>query len=249
MLLEQRLEAIIKTVDERRSVTTQELMELFDASESTIRRDLTALHRSGRLIKVHGGALALGSDFYTKDDDIEARQLLHQSEKDRIAQHAASLIRANDFVFLDSGSTTERMIPYMIEKTAGYVTNSISIAKKLTHAGMTAFVIGGELKAFTEAIVGSDAVLSLGKYNFTKGFFGTNGVSAQFGYTTPDLNEAMVKKAAFLRCRDRYVLADPSKFNQISPITFAEFSQAKIITTRIQNDAYRQYQNILEVND
>lgn len=249
MLVEQRLEAIIKIVDEKRSVTVQELMELFDASESTIRRDLTALHSNGRLIKVHGGALALGSNYNTKDDDIESRQLLNQTEKNLIAQYAASLIRENDFVYLDSGTTTECMIPYITQKKAVFVTNSITNAKKLTKAGLTTYIIGGELKASTEAIVGNEAILNLNKYNFTKGFFGTNGISIQFGFTTPDLNEAMVKKAAFLRCSDRYILCDPSKFNQISPITFAGFSEAKIITTKMMDENYSQCNNILEVHD
>lgn len=248
MLLEQRLEEIVKLVEEKRSVTVQELTEQFSASESTIRRDLTTLHSNGRLIKVHGGAIALDSNFNAKDDDIESRQLLFQAEKSEIARYAASLIKANDFVYLDSGTTTEHMIPYLSEKNAVYVTNSISIAKKLAKSSLTSFIIGGELKPSTEAIVGSDAILNLSKYNFTKGFFGTNGISAQLGFTTPDVSEAMVKKAALLRCRDAYILSDSSKFNQICPVTFAEFFEANIITTKIKDNTFKQYNTILETN-
>ena len=247
MLLEQRLEAISKLVEERRSVTTQQLMELLHASESTVRRDLTALHRSGRLLKVHGGALAMDAAFIAQDDDIEARQLLHPAEKDRIARYAAALIRASDFVFLDSGTTTERMLPYLTEKTAGYVTNSITIARKLARSGITSYLIGGELKASTEAVVGNDAVLHLAKYNFTKGFFGTNGISAATGFTTPDPNEALVKKTAFDRCRERYILADSSKFSQVSPVTFAPFDGATIITTGLIDPAYTACPSLVQV--
>lgn len=249
MLVEQRFEEILKIVDEKRSVTVQELMDLLEASESTIRRDLTTLHSNGRLIKVHGGAIALGSNYNTKDDYVEARQTLNLKEKRRIAKYAASLIRANDFVYLDAGTTTEYLIDFLEEKHAVFVTNAISHARKLLKAGCVVYLIGGELKASTEAIVGNEAILNLSKYNFTKGFFGTNGVSMKIGFTTPDLNEAMVKKAAFARCSDSYVLCDPSKFSQISPITFAEFSKSKIITTNLEDANYKKCSNILEVNE
>lgn len=248
VLVEQRFEEILKIVDEQRSVTVQELMDLLEASESTIRRDLTSLHSNGRLIKVHGGAIALGSNYNTKDDYVESRQTLNSDEKRVIARYAASLIRANDFVYLDAGTTTEYLIDYLEEKNAVFVTNAIAHARKLIKSGCTVYLIGGELKASTEAIVGNEAILNLNKYNFTKGFFGTNGVSMKIGFTTPDLNEAMVKKAAFARCSDSYVLCDSSKFNQICPITFAEFAESKIITTNLEDTRYKQCKNILEVN-
>lgn len=249
VLVEQRFEEILKIVDEKRSVTVQELMDLLETSESTIRRDLTTLHSNGRLIKVHGGAIALGSNYNTKDDFVEARQALNLKDKKKIARYAASLIRANDFVYLDAGTTTEYLIDYLEEKRAVFVTNAISHAQKLVKAGCTVYLIGGELKASTEAIVGNEAILNINKYNFTKGFFGSNGVSLKIGFTTPDLNEAMVKKAAFARCSDRYILCDPTKFNQISPITFASFSESKIITTSLEDTSYKQCSNILEVNE
>ncbi|OYO93800.1 hypothetical protein CG709_12425 [Lachnotalea glycerini] len=71
----------------------------------------------------------------------------------------------------------------------------------------------------------------------------------KFGITTPDLYEAMVNKAAFNRCSDSYILSDSSKFNQICPITFAEFSESKIITTNLEDNSYKQCTNVLEVNE
>lgn len=247
MLLEQRLEEILTLVEENKTVTVQELTKKFSASESTIRRDLTTLHQNGRLIKVHGGAIALDSNFHAKDDDIESRQQLFQAEKNEIGRYAASLIKANDFVYLDSGTTTECMIPYLVEKSATYVTNSISIAKKLVKSSLTSHIIGGELKASTEAIVGSEAIVNLSKYHFTKGFFGSNGISVSLGFTTPDVGEAMVKKAALIRCMAAYILSDSSKFNQISPVTFAEFFDAHIITTKLLDPAFKKYDTITEI--
>ena len=51
--------------------------------------------------------------------------------------------------------------------------------------------------------VGSEAMQTLRKYHFTKGFFGTNGVTKKAGFTTPDANEAMVKKTAREQCQKK----------------------------------------------
>lgn len=257
MLAEQRLEEIIRVVEEKGSATVQELMELLDASESTIRRDLITLNNNGRLIKVHGGAIAQSSNFMAKDNDVASRQNLNMDEKNVIGKYACSLLQESDFVYMDAGTTTECMISFLSEhinsqKTANkksitFVTNSIAIAKKISKMGYGVHIIGGELKFSTEAIVGAEAIDNLSKYNFTKGFFGTNGVNERLGLTTPDVNEAMVKKAAIERCQKVYVLADSTKFNLISPVTFAEFDKVKIITTIFVDDKYKEFNNILEV--
>ena len=52
MLTEERYAAILRILAEKKAVTVQELTRILDASESTVRRDLVALHKSGRLYKV-----------------------------------------------------------------------------------------------------------------------------------------------------------------------------------------------------
>lgn len=74
------------------------------------------------------------------------------------------------------------------------MTNAVAHAKTLAAAGFRVYLVGGELKGSTEAVVGNQALMNLQSYHFTKGFFGTNGISRQSGLTTPDMNEAMVKR-------------------------------------------------------
>ena len=76
-----------------------------------------------------------------------------------------------DVVYLDAGTTTELMIDPMLNRNAMYVTNAIGHARKLAALGCTVYLLGGEFKGTTDAIVGEEAVLSIAKYNFTKGFF------------------------------------------------------------------------------
>jgi len=132
------------------------------------------------------------------------------------------------------------------EREAVYVTNGILHAKCLAEKGYRVFLPGGELKEDTQALVGGAAVEWLNKYNFTKGFFGTNGIHLEKGYTTPDISEALVKEAAMKRCREAYVLADSSKFGHVSSVTFARFEDAQIITDHISDPVFQTCSNIEE---
>lgn len=247
MLSETRLEKIAGLVEKKGSVTVQELMGTLNASESTIRRDLNALHNQKRLVKVHGGAVARGNSYQTRDDELKVRKDLNQEEKMRIAKYAASLIVPGDFIYLDAGSTVEFMIEFMAERNITVVTNALLHVRKLADARIPVYVLGGEYKKSTEAVVGEEALSSLSKYNFTKGFFGANGITKTAGFTTPEIKEAMVKKKAMEQCRECYVLGDSSKFNQISSVTFGGFEKGKVITTQRIGKQYKNQGNIIEV--
>lgn len=247
MLTEERFAKILSILENMGSVTVQQLMTELDASESTIRRDLTALDASGQLTKVHGGAILKSTVYSTRDDEVVHRKEQNKDAKEKIARYAAGLITAGDFVYIDAGTTTERMIDYITNKQAVFVTNAITHAKRLADRGCTVYILGGEFKAVTEAIVGEEAVVTLDKYNFTKGFWGANGVSIQKGFSTPELKEALVKRKSMENCKECYVLADESKFNQISSVTFAPFESATVITTEMRRTAFQKCQNIVNI--
>lgn len=249
MLTEQRFEEILKLLEEKGTITVQELKEKLHASESTIRRDLTVLHDNGRLTKVFGGAVAVNSRMSTKDIQVAARENINREEKIRIARYAASLIKAEDFVYLDAGTTTGYMIDYIEEKLAVYVTNGVSHAKKLAARGLKVILIGGELKASTEAVIGSTAIAMLQKYHFTVGFWGTNGVNQKSGFTTPDNDEAMVKQISMEHTDTRYVVCDHDKFNQVSTVSFAAFGDAVMITDKVEGTEFKAAGNIMVVKE
>lgn len=247
MLTEERYAKILSILENTGSVTVQQLMTELDTSESTIRRDLTALDASGQLTKVHGGAILKNTVYSTRDDEVTHRKEQNKDAKEKIARYAASLITPGDFVYIDAGTTTELMIDYITSKQAVFVTNALTHAKKLADRGCIVYILGGEFKAVTEAIVGEEAVVTLDKYNFTKGFWGANGVSIQKGFSTPELKEALVKRKSMENCRDCYILADETKFNQISSVTFAPFESATVITTGLTQPAFKNCQNIVNI--
>ena len=201
MLTEKRYEVILNLLNEKNSVTVTEIKELLGISESTIRRDLAALDKAGKLIKVFGGAVAADGGFITAEPSVAQKAEINKDEKTAIARYAASLIERDDFVYLDAGTTTGQMIDFIKEKSATFVTNAVSHAQRLAAQGYRVYLIGGELKGTTEAVVGNQAILSLQKLHFSMAFLGTIGVGLKAGFSTPDYCEALVKQTAVEQAR------------------------------------------------
>ena len=202
------------------------------------------------LLLILAGVLALGVGafgswyFLEKQNEQEMEEIERQAreaikeeqtvekEKIRIARYAAALIQDTDFVYLDAGTTTGYMLEFLTGKKASFVTNAVAHAQRLAAQGNQVFLVGGELKSSTEAVIGSQAIETLLNYHFTKGFFGTNGITRKTGFTTPDVGEAQVKRTAMKQCLTGYVLADATKFGNISAVTFAPFGSGIILTDR-----------------
>ena len=251
MLSEERQKKIVSLVNDNKSMSVLMLAKALETSESTIRRDIEVLDEKGLIEKVYGGALAKNVTFTGKDETVTSRLERNRDAKLVIAKYAAKLITDDDFVYIDAGTTTEFMIPFITAKKATFVTNGFSHARKLSEAGFTTFILGGEVKFPTEAVVGEEAVLMLFKYHFTKGFWGTNGINVTGGFSTPDVKEALIKQMSMSRTQEKYILSDQSKFSKISCVTFADFSDATILTTNLDNNlsVYRSYKNIMEVKE
>ena len=233
MLTQQRHEEILRRLQENGSVSVTELTALLDTSESTIRRDLLALDRMGKLHRVHGGATRSERQFLMSEDNIEEKIAKNIEQKKRIARY-------------DAGTTTLLMIDYLEPGDVTYVTNGIRHAKELARRGFKAYILGGELKTVTEAVVGLAAAQNLMTYNFSKAFLGTNGISTKFGYSTPDTDEAFLKSAAIDRSFVSYVVADSSKFGKVSTVSFGTLNSSAIITEYLPDPRYLE-QTVIKV--
>lgn len=245
MLADQRHSRILEIINANGSATVVNLAAELGISESTIRRDLEKLDEAGRLSKVHGGAVALDLEGVTRDVPIAERSSQHAAEKRAIAVAAAPLVGPRDFVYLDASTSVDALIDELTEKRATYATDCVSHALKLASRGFDVIVLGGSLKSATEALVGPDANAAVSRYHFTLGFWGTNGATFEDGYTTPDANEAEVKRLSMMRTIHRFVLADASKVGRSSFVTFGEFDSATLITSKLpQGSPYEGCENV-----
>ena len=247
MLTSERHRRILNLLNSRGSITVTELSEILNTSESTVRRDLNTLDDAGQLKKVFGGAVSVKPTEGVSEQAVPTREILMPDEKSSIAKYAAALINDEDFVYIDSGTTTARMIDFIENTKAVFVTNGIIHAQKLLAKGLNAYITAGRIKAVTAAVIGTESIKSLSNYNFTKAFIGTNGIDIQAGFTTPDIEEGMIKEKAVEKSYLSFVLADHSKFRKVFPITFAPLKKCCIITDKLLCDEFSDKTVIREV--
>ena len=248
MLAENKCRQILQLLDSKAFVTIDEFAKELNVSDSSARRYLSALDEEGKLKRVHGGAISLTTQYESVDREVSERRLNNIEAKKEISKYAASLIEDEDFIYIDSGTTTEFISDYLTAKNVTLVTNNIYIAKTYYKKYLKVFLIGGEYKAVTEANIGPNAVDNLKQFNFNKGFFGANGVDFKLGFTTPDMEEAAVKMQAFEKSIHRYVLADNSKIGKITSFTFGEIDDATLITNSLQETHITKNLDVVDVD-
>lgn len=235
MLTEERHRQILAYLATSEIVTINELMSPLKASESTIRRDLQTLENQGLLIRIHGGAKRIHQ--LTFEADMTEKSKTHLDEKLSIAKYAASIIQPDDIVYLDAGTTTLAMIAFLpTDYRLKVVTNSVKHAALLIDRQIETIILGGQIKLSTNAILGSSPARQLERYRFNQSFIGINGIHLVAGYTTPDTEEGLLKRIGLKNSQHSYILADHSKFQQITFTQVATLSEAEIITDNCPTD-------------
>ncbi|HWO76664.1 MAG TPA: DeoR/GlpR family DNA-binding transcription regulator [Bacillus sp. (in: firmicutes)] len=239
MLTEERHRIILELLETKKIVRIQELVEVLSSSESTIRRDLSQLERKKKLKRVHGGASLLNQK--KEELSIDEKLTKNLEEKDRIAKYAATLIKDGDCIYLDAGTTINQMIPYISAHDLTVVTNGLTHLEQLLAKNINTYLVGGCIKQKTRALIGHGAIDSLNKYRFDKIFLGVNGIHVDYGYTTPDPEEAAVKATAINLGQNVFVLADHTKFHEVTFSKVADLEEATIITNETDPETIEEF--------
>lgn len=244
----QRWKEIVNLLQEYEYLSVEALAERLDVSIATVRRDLASLEENQLIIRTRGGAKVRIEE--VDEPPLLIRTFKRTNEKETIGKLAASLIHDHDVIWLDPGTTTLQMIPYICAKDIFVVTNSIKHISALTEKGIQTFVIGGNVKETTQALIGQTTLRMLDEFNFTKCFVGASGIDNVGGYSTPQMNEGEIKRKVIQRTITPYIVADSSKFNLRAAITFAKLSDATLITDKkIKEFDYSQLKVITDENE
>lgn len=218
---EERRRRILDIVETSSKVTVPDLVAKFGLSGATIRADLRALHREGRLTRTHGGAIPRGiAGFEPSSREKEVERL---DEKRAAARAAAELVADGDTIILDTGTTTLELARLIRDRVRGtVVTNDWTIARTLEDAGKIKVVLlGGTLRRGFHCTVGPDGREQLARLKVDKAFMGANGFSPEAGATTPDQDQAETKRAMIAAARQVILVCDSSKLGRASFVRFA----------------------------
>jgi DeoR family transcriptional regulator of aga operon len=233
LLVEERRRKILDLVNRQARVTVDELVKRFGVSAVTVRGDLDALSRSGTMIRSHGGALKRGGAL--QDVPINVKETLHHGEKVRIGHAAAQMIKDNETVMLDSGTTTAeiaRQIKFLKVKSLTVITNALNIAMELANLPhVSVIMIGGILRQMSYSLVGPHAEQTLRGLNADRLFLGVDGLDPEVGLTTPDVLEAQLNAMMIRVSREVVVVADASKFARRSLSVIAKLDGVHKVLT------------------
>ncbi len=246
ILKSERKQLILDEIKEKKFLQLEEMVQLLDSSESTVRRDLDELESEGHLRRVHGGAEKVSR--LQAEESIQEKSIKNVQQKRKIAKKAVSLIEEDEVIFIDAGTTTELLVDELYQQQLTVVTNSIHHAAKLVDKQIKTIIIGGYVKQSTDASIGKVALDQIAQLNFDKAFIGMNGVDEEF-LTTPDIEEAVIKKAIIENAQKAYVLLDSSKFGQVSFVKVAKVEEVSILTTKAEGALMKEIKEKTEVMD
>ena len=241
----ERQELIERLLLDEGRVSVIELARRFDVTTETVRRDLDQLERIGALRRVHGGAVTRDRDSIA-EPTIAERSHVRNDAKAAIARRALEVVSARfrGSLYLDAGTTTEAVAAQLADRlvfTAGraeIVTHAMTLAHTLAGASDADLtVIGGRVRTATAAAVGADTVRAIERLRPDIAFLGTNGISAAFGLSTPDPDEAAVKSAIVRAARRVVVVADADKLGRELLVSFAPLDAIDVLVTDAAPDA------------
>lgn len=237
MYATERQDLIERLLADAGRVSVVELARRFGVTTETVRRDLDLLEQTGALRRVHGGAVVADRGS-TTEASLGERALRRAPAKAAIARRALDALGDgfHGSVFFDAGTTTSavaaQLAPRLTASRIDVVTHALPLANTLAAVPQVSLtVIGGRVRPLTEAAVGADTVRAIGSLRPDVAFLGTNGLSAVFGASTPDPDEAAVKSAIVHAARRVVLVADAEKLERELLVSFARIDQIDVLVT------------------
>lgn len=235
MLAEERYVQLVEWSRREGRIGVSEAADRLHVAIETVRRDLDTLQRRGLIRRVHGGAIAVGR--LTHESNWHERQSSNVEAKKRIAEVAAQRIPDEGAIFVDGGTTTEALAPFLLDRpNLLVITNSIPIGNIVAQTNTQIFLLGGQLRSTSLTSLGTVTVDQISNFRAEMVFLGANGVDEKMGFTTNDWEEASAKRAFIKNAQESVVLADSTKFGSIFPVAFSEIDGVDRLITNIDAD-------------
>lgn len=235
LFVEERRRRILDRLAAEETVTVEDLARVFGVSSVTIRADLQALSEAGLLVRSHGGALRRQET--QPDLPITIKESLHHAEKVRIAERAVQLIRPDETIVLDSGTTTleiARRLRAQNLPSLTVITNALNIATELARLPQVrTIMLGGILRHVSQSLVGPHAEQALRELNADRAFIGVDGLDPEIGLSTPDVLEAQLNAMMMRVSKEVVVVADSSKFGRRSLSVFGRVEGCGMIISDV----------------
>jgi len=229
MIAEERRQKLVKFVAESGFASLQDMIDFLQVSESTIRRDLTALEEQGQIRRTRGGAVFVNDSPQVLT--FSKRQTSQLAEKQAMALAAAQLVQEGETILLHGGTTVYELAKSLSGKDLQIVTNSLPVAALFSNRPeVELIVIGGYLYPRTEVMLGPLVKAVSERIHVNKAFFSPAAVTAD-GMFNVNLMMAETDRE-LMRCAETIVvLADHTKFGKQSLARVADLKEIDMLVS------------------
>jgi DeoR family transcriptional regulator of aga operon len=235
-----RREQILAQAYEQGHVDVKSIALRMSVSDATIRRDLRRLADDNLLELVYGGAnLPRNTDL-----SFRGKALRNVESKRRIGRLAAQLVRDDEQLFIDSGTTAFEVCPHLrLKRGISVIVNSVRVAAELGGLkDLDVIVLGGQYRSERMDMVGPLAIGMLEQLRGYLAFIGADGISRDFGVTASDIESAHLYRLAIRNARETILLVDQSKFASPSLYKISDLdSVSRVITDQPPTPEWMQY--------
>ena len=230
MAFNERYGEILKILTKIKKITVQELTERLKVSEVTIRKDLSNLEAQGKILRTHGGAV-LAEDI-DQHNPLNIRIKNNIEKKIKIAKKARELVREDDTIYIDAGSTCHKFAKEIKDMNLRVVTNSLDVILEFAQCpNISLFTLGGSFRPDARSFIGSIAINSLKSFQISTCFMGASGISKKGNFSSQNIIEAELKNAVIKASNRKVVLADNSKYGISAFTIFAKPGDIDILVT------------------
>ncbi|UJF19291.1 DeoR/GlpR family transcriptional regulator [Vibrio sp. SS-MA-C1-2] len=225
-----RHQEIIDLVKSHGYVNTESLVEHFQVSPQTIRRDLNELAEDNLIRRHHGGATLPSSSVNTSYHDRKGMQL---AEKDNIAQSMASYIPDGATLFIDIGTTPEAVARALLDhKGLRVVTNNLNVANILSSKDdFKVIVAGGEVRNKDGGIFGEATLDFISQFRLDFGVLGISGIDFDGSLLDFDYHEVRIKQAIIENSRCVMLGVDHTKFGRNAMVNLGSITELDMLFT------------------
>jgi DeoR family fructose operon transcriptional repressor len=228
---EERHHRIVALARSEGDVDVAKLAADLAVSPETIRRDLRVLEKHGLIRRTHGGAYPVETAKF--ETSLAMRTTRRVPEKRRIAAASAALAGDAETIFVDEGFTPQLIAEALpTSRPLTVITASLTTAAWLASSTpATVLLLGGRVRGKTLATVDHWATRMLADFVIDLAYVGANGISREFGLTTPDPTVAAVKAQVCRSARRRIFAGIHTKFGVSSFCRFADVADFETIVT------------------
>ena len=216
MAQQSRHEKILELVNRQGFVTIEELVQAFDVTPQTVRRDLNSLHEQNLVRRYHGGAGSLSGGSSTANTAWQTRQGQQAEEKLRIARAVAEAIPDSASLFINIGTTNEAIARALLaRKGLRVITNNLHVANILAaREDFEVIIAGGRVRSSDGGIIGEATLDLVHQFKVDIAVVGCSGIDEDGTLLEFDYQEVRVSQAMMNNARRVYLAADHSKFGR-----------------------------------